>query len=210
MKKWTLWPLLLLAMNCFAQQAAKPKQPPTLRSILLMQLHETHNQKQWFVSGKEASEQLTPEQAAWSDGKNHSVGQLLAHLVFWNSVNLASFKGEHPKEPADNNDTFKFDPSQWEATIKQFDTVMTGLEQFVENADQATLEKIAPNVARISMHNAYHIGESSPYVRNTACGTRISASSEAAVTGTQCSVGAPFFIEKPSFVRSWRAFSASE
>jgi len=159
MKKWTLWPLLLLAINCFAQQAAKPKQPPTLKSILLMQLHETHNQKQWFVSGKEASEQLTPEQAAWSDGKNHSVGQLVAHLVFWNSVNLASFKGEHPKEPADNNDTFKFDPSRWEATIKQFDTVMTGLEQFVENADQSTLEKIAPNVARISMHNAYHIGE---------------------------------------------------
>ena len=50
-------------------------------------------------------------------------------------------------------------PFMTDLFFKQFDTVMTGLEQFVENADNATLEKIAPNVARISMHNAYHIGE---------------------------------------------------
>jgi hypothetical protein len=36
---------------------------------------------------------------------------------------------------------------------------MTELEHIVENADSPTLEKIAPSVARISMHNAYHIGE---------------------------------------------------
>ena len=143
MKNWILWLLAFLALPSFAQQAPKPKQPPaTLRTILLTELRETHNQKNWFVSGKEAAEQLTPEQAAWSDGKNHSVGQLVAHLVFWNSVNLAAFKGEHPKEPADNNDTFRFDPAQWDATVKQFDTVMTDLEHFVENADDATLAKI--------------------------------------------------------------------
>jgi hypothetical protein len=158
-KNWILLPVMFLALNSFAQEAAKPKQPPTLKSILLMQLRETHNQKNWFVSGKEAGEGLTAEQAAWSDGKNHSVGQLVAHLVFWNSVNLAAFKGEHPKQPADNNDTFKFDPAQWDATVKQFDSVMTELEHIVENADSPTLGKIAPSVARISMHNAYHIGE---------------------------------------------------
>ena len=36
---------------------------------------------------------------------------------------------------------------------------MTELEQFVQSADDATISKIAPNVARIAMHNAYHIGE---------------------------------------------------
>lgn len=159
MKNWTLCPLILLAMTAFAQQAPKQQQPPTLKSILLMQLRETHNQKNWFVSAKEATAELTPEQAAWSDGKNHSVGQLVSHLVFWNSVNLAAFKGEHPKEPADNNDTFKFDPKQWDATVKQLENVMTDLEHFVESADDETLAKIAPSVARISMHNAYHIGE---------------------------------------------------
>src|SRR5690242_19329119 len=88
MKNWILWPLIFLAVASFAQQPAK-QQPPTLKSILLMQLRETHNQKNWFVSSKEATAELTLEQAAWSDGKNHSVGQLVAHLVFWNSVNLA-------------------------------------------------------------------------------------------------------------------------
>jgi DinB family protein len=160
MKNWIFCSLAFFAINGFAQQAPKPKQPPAnLRSILLLELRETHNQKNWFVSGKEASEQLTPEQAAWSDGKNHSVGQLVAHLVFWNSLNLAIFKGEQRKAPADNNDTFKFDPAQWDATIKQFDSIMTEWEEIVEKADEATLARIAPTMARISMHNAYHIGE---------------------------------------------------
>ena len=159
MKNGIMVPVMFLALFALAQQSAKPKQPVTLRSILLMQLHETHNQKNWFVSEKEAVEGLTPEQAAWSDGKNHSVGQLVTHLVFWNSVNLAAFKGEHPKQPADNNDTFKFDPAQWDSTLKQFDNVMSELEHMVENADEPTLEKIAPSVGRISAHNAYHIGE---------------------------------------------------
>jgi DinB superfamily len=159
MKNWILAPLLFLSVSALAQQTPNQKQPATLKSILLMELRETHNQKNWFVSGKEAAEQLTPEQAAWSDGKNHSVGQLVTHLVFWNSLNLAAFKGEHPKGPADNNDTFKFDPQQWNATVKQFDNVMTEWEHIVENADDATLARIAPTVARISLHNAYHIGE---------------------------------------------------
>jgi len=159
MKKWIVSPLLFLAMSSFAQQSAQQKQPATLRSILLMELRETHNQKNWFVSEKEAVAELTPEQAAWSDGKNHSVGQLVKHLAFWNSFSLAAFKGEHPKNPADNNDTFKFDPREWQSTLRQFDNVMSEWEQIVEKADDATLQKIAPTVAHISEHNAYHIAE---------------------------------------------------
>jgi uncharacterized damage-inducible protein DinB len=159
MKKGVLWTVMFLTLSSFAQQPAKQKQPPALRSLLLMQLRETHNQKNWFVSEKEAVEGLSPQQAAWSDGKNHSVGQLVAHLVFWNSYNLASFKGEHPKGPADNNETFNFNPQQWQATLKRFDNVMNEWEHTIESADDATLEKLAPLVAHISAHNAYHIGE---------------------------------------------------
>ena len=159
MKKWMLWTVLLCAVSSYAQESNAPKQPVTLKSVLLTELRETHNQKNWFVSQKEAVAGLTPEQAAWSDGKNHSVGQLVQHLNFWNSINLAYFKGEHPKLPSDNDDTFKFDPQQWDATVKQFDTVMGEWEHIVEKADDATLAKIAPVIARISQHNAYHIGE---------------------------------------------------
>jgi hypothetical protein len=159
MKKWMLWPVLLLAMTSFAQESETPKQPATLKSILLMELRETHNQKNWFVSEKEAVAGLTPEQAAWSDGKNHSVGQLVQHITFWNSFSLADFKGEHPPKPGNNDNTFKYDPKLWEAMLKQFDNVMDEWEHIVEKADDATLAKVAPLIAHISEHNAYHIGE---------------------------------------------------
>jgi hypothetical protein len=83
----------------------------------------------------------------------------MQHLVFWNSQSLARFKGERPAQPGDNNETFKFDPKQWNNIVKQFDEVMTDLEAQVNSADDAKLQKIAPNVARIAQHNAYHIGE---------------------------------------------------
>lgn len=149
--------MLFLAVQSPAQQSSQ--QPVTLKSLLLQQLRETHDQKNWFVSGKEAAANLTPEQAAWSDGKNHSVGQLMQHLVFWNSQSLARFKGEKPSQPGDNNETFKFDPKQWDGIVKQFDQVMTDIEAQVSSADDAKLQKIAPTVARIAQHNAYHIGE---------------------------------------------------
>ena len=124
-----------------------------------MELRETHNQKAWFVSEKEAVQGLTPEQAAWSDGKNHSVGQLVEHMTFWLSFHLAQFKGEHPPAPGDNDNTFHYDAKQWDATLKRFDSGMDEWESVVQKADDQTLAKIAPLIAHISEHNAYHIGE---------------------------------------------------
>ena len=142
-----------------AAQAQQPKPEANLKSILLQELRETHNEKNWFVSEKEAVAGLTGEQAAWSDGKNHSVGQLVQHLNYWNSANLARLKHQPAPKTTDNDVTFKFDDKQWDATLKEFDRVMGELEQFVESADDATLAKIAPTIARIAQHNAYHIGE---------------------------------------------------
>jgi len=153
--------LIIAAVLCFAVSvtAQEAKTPVTLKSILLQQLHEVHNQKNWFVSEKEAAMGLTPEQAAWSDGKNHSVGQLVQHLAYWNGVNLAGLQHKPAKQTPNNDATFNFDPKQWDAAQKDFDQGMTELEQFVQSADDATLAKIAPNIARIAQHNAYHIGE---------------------------------------------------
>lgn len=156
MKSVLIAVVLIFATSVFAQEA---KAPATLKSILLQGLRETHNEKNWFVSGKEAMAGLTPKQAAWTDGKNHSVGQLAQHLAFWNSQSLATFKGQKPENPADNNDTFKFEEKDWDATVRKFDDVMKGLEDVVQSADDATLAKIAPTIARIAEHNAYHLGE---------------------------------------------------
>ena len=143
--------------------SAAPADPPaTLKGVLLEQLKTTHDQKDWFASAKEAVEVVTAEQANWRDGKgNHSIGQLTAHLVFWNQQQLAKFKGEKPADfSGDNNETFnRFDAAKWTATVKELDEVMTALEQVVQTADEASLQKWASALAHIGAHNAYHIGQ---------------------------------------------------
>ena len=87
---------------------AQDKKAPTLKSILLEQLRTTHNVKDWFVPVNIALEDLTPEQAKWTDGSgNHSIGQLASHLIFWNLQQLYSFKKlPQPKFDGNNDETF--------------------------------------------------------------------------------------------------------
>lgn len=153
---------LCLRFLAFAQDQKHDQKPATLRSILLDQLKSAHTEKDWFVTTTVAVEGLTPEQANWTDGKgNHSIGQLTYHLLFWNTQLLAKFKGETPpKYSGKNDDTFyNFDAKQWNETVQQLDKVMTDLEKFVETADDKTIEKNAPLIARVGTHNAYHVGQ---------------------------------------------------
>jgi uncharacterized damage-inducible protein DinB len=155
--------ILALALGLTLDAAAQtPKPAPTLKSILLDQLHSTHDKSDWFVCGNVAVANLTPEQARWTDGKgNHSVGQLTYHLVFWNQRALQNFRGEKPPKFSGNNDeTFNnFDAKQWNDTVHQLDQVMTDLEKTVASATDAQLAEWAPTIANIATHNAYHIGE---------------------------------------------------
>jgi uncharacterized damage-inducible protein DinB len=154
--------LLLLLSLAFQAHGQDQKGATTLRGILLEQLRSTHNVKEWFVPANTAVEGLTAEQAKWTDGSgNHSVGQLANHLVFWNSQELAKFKGEQPAKYNGNNDeTFNsFDSKQWSATVKQLDEVLTEWEKAVEGADEKKLQAWASTIAHIGAHNAYHIGQ---------------------------------------------------
>jgi hypothetical protein len=155
--------ILALALAFTLDAAAQtPKPAPTLKSILLDQLHSTHDKSDWFVCGNVAVANLTPEQARWTDGKgNHSVGQLTYHLVFWNQRAVQNFRGEKPPKFSGNNDeTFNsFDAKQWNDTVHQLDQVMTDLEKTVASATDAQLAEWAPTIANIATHNAYHIGE---------------------------------------------------
>jgi hypothetical protein len=168
-------PVILLAATLVTTlartQAAKPPQPPpTLRSILLSQLRSTHNQADWFVPVNTAVAGLTADQAKWvptnAAGKvdpnaNHSVGMLAYHLLFWNTNSLAKLKGEKaPPVPSNNDETFnQFDAATWTKTVHDLDAVLTALEDLVDHADDTTLVKIAPTIANISTHNAYHTGQ---------------------------------------------------
>ncbi|HXY52318.1 MAG TPA: DinB family protein [Terriglobales bacterium] len=151
---------LALAAQTTAQ--AKDQKPTTLKGILLEQLRTTHNQKDWFVPVDLAVEGLTPEQASWTDGKgNHSIGQLANHLLFWDTDQLARFKGEPPpKYSGDNNETFNnFNSKNWADTVHRLDEVLTEWEKAVENADDAKLKEWASAIAKVGAHNAYHTGQ---------------------------------------------------
>jgi len=141
---------------------AQEKKEVTLKSILLEQLRSTHKTKgTWFVDAATAVAGLTPEQASWRDGKgNHSVGQLLYHLTFWNRFTLEKLKGADKKFTGSNEETFDtFDAKRWDDTQRQFDEVMTEYETLVEQADEAKLKSWASTIENICAHNAYHIGE---------------------------------------------------
>ena len=152
----------LLAVLLFSMASqAQPAGHTSLKAILLDQLHTTHDRKEWFVPAKLAVEGLSPKQASWTDGSgNHSIGQLTAHLIFWNRQQLARFKGEPVKSNVVNDETFNsFDSATWAATVRELDDVFTGLEKTIEAASDKQVEAWASNIAHISAHNAYHIGQ---------------------------------------------------
>jgi len=98
----------------------------------------------------------------WSPGKgNHSVGQLAYHIWYWDSRELAEFKGEKPAPfDGNNNETFdKFTAAQWDDLVKKLNQVLTDWDTAVAAADDATLAKNASMIAHVGAHNAYHIGQ---------------------------------------------------
>ena len=162
MKRLFALALALFFISSFAALAQDQKQPATLRSLLLHELHTTHTQADWFVPISVAVDGLTAEQASWQPpAGGHTAGQLTYHLLFWNRRNLLHFKGQTTEKfGGDNEETFsKFDTKQWNDTVHQLDQVMTDLEKLVETADDQQLTKWAPTIGNICTHNAYHVGQ---------------------------------------------------
>jgi hypothetical protein len=139
-----------------------PANTSTIKSVLLRQLKTTHTDKDWFVPANVAVEGLTSKQAMWKDGSgNHSIGQLAAHLVFWNERLLKKFKGEpESKFSGDNEETFNsFDEKSWEETVRKLDAILTDWELAIKKADDEKLTDWYENIANMSTHNAYHTGQ---------------------------------------------------
>jgi uncharacterized damage-inducible protein DinB len=158
MRKYLVLPLLLMSYCCYSQTPA----PATTKAILLEQLKTTHNKAEWFVPVNTAIEGLTSEQANWKDNSgNHSIAQLVNHLIFWDLDVLEKFKGKQKSAFNGNNDD-TFSPvtqAQWEGTVQRMDSVLTAWEQAIEQADEKTLSSQYSTIAHIGAHNAYHIGQ---------------------------------------------------
>jgi uncharacterized damage-inducible protein DinB len=135
---------------------------PTLQSILLEQLRYTHNKADWYVPIHTAIEGLTIEQAAWTDSsENHSIGQIVNHLAFWNERILIAFQGNTPPDFNDNNkETFsQYNKNDWQQTKNRLDSIQTQWEKAVEGATEKQLQEWSSSIANICSHNAYHTGQ---------------------------------------------------
>jgi uncharacterized damage-inducible protein DinB len=151
---------LTLSVPSYSQN--RQHQPATLRSVLLHELRTTHNQAEWFAPISAAVDGLSAEQARWQPPAGaHSAGQLTYHLLIWNRRNLEKLQAKpEAKFNGNNEETFtNFDDKQWADVVKQLDQVMTDLEKLVESADEQKLASMAPILANICTHNAYHVGQ---------------------------------------------------
>src|SRR5215510_1821262 len=82
------------SVSVVAQTPATPSPAPvTLRSLLLSELHSTHDEAEWLP--KTAQGKLDPN-------ANHSVGMLAYHLVFWNENTLARLRWEKSANASNN------------------------------------------------------------------------------------------------------------
>jgi uncharacterized damage-inducible protein DinB len=144
----------------------------THKEILLEQLASVHDQRGWFVTINDALTGLSPELASWNNGvENHSIWQIVHHLIFWNERWQNKFMGRAiPKMEGDNKSTFSIESSSenWSETLSHIDKVFKQWITLVDQADEARL--LQPVIEgekdpwytylyTIVTHNAYHIGQ---------------------------------------------------
>lgn len=140
------------------------------REILLEQFDACYDENNWFVSLKTVLDGVTPEQAAWRpDGVENSIWNTVNHVIFWTERWLQRYRGElNEPQDVDNDMTFQSDETDWNATLKKIDDVMTEWRDNLGNIDDAKLESPVNDqyqapwrspLAQQNIHNAYHIGQ---------------------------------------------------
>ena len=142
----------------------------TQKKIILEQMAACHNKKNWFVPVSDAVSGLRAEQAVWNAGtENHSVMQIVNHLIFWNGRWLVRFKGGIPeKMEGENSATFTGDKNTWEEALDKLDKILSLWEEVLKKAGETKLQGEAFKgfgdnwysvLTQITIHNAYHIGQ---------------------------------------------------
>jgi uncharacterized damage-inducible protein DinB len=145
----------------------------TAKQIILDQFVSCHNEKNWFVPLKDALAGLTSEDAAWhKNSENHSIWQIVNHLIFWNERWLKRFKGgTTEKMDGENSGTFSEnsgDKDGWKKSAEKLDEVFAEWETEIQKKDEAFLQSdifLDPGdswyavFAVTTIHNAYHIGQ---------------------------------------------------
>lgn len=155
-----LWAAVILGTSWSCTEP--PKKDFELKSILVTQLKNTHTRQSWFVPTQQALDGLTAVQTQWKDTtENHSIAELVSHLVFWNQMNLKVFKGEEvPVFKKENKKTFTtYKNEDWDTLRLKLDSIQTAWEYLTENATEAQLDGWHLEIANMASHTAYHTGQ---------------------------------------------------
>lgn len=149
---------ILILFSC----CSRNKSESELKPLLLEQLKNTHSEQNWFVPTKIAIQGLTAEQSQWKDStENHSIGELVSHITFWNEMNLRAFKGEDMLDfNVDNETTFEnYNDREWNTLVSKLDSIQKEWERLTKMATDEQLNKWSSEIANMTAHNAYHSGQ---------------------------------------------------
>ncbi|MEO8446067.1 MAG: DinB family protein [bacterium] len=141
------------------------------QKLFVDQYNANYNEENWFPTIQKALAGLTLEQANRKEGTaNHSIQQLVNHLIFWNERYLLRFT-ERPlseMKKSEEDVTFEIDVKEWDKTLVKLNSVMTELGDVIKNADEEKLQSSPFKdsddswysvISNINIHNAYHIGQ---------------------------------------------------
>ncbi|MBP2832392.1 DinB family protein [Aquimarina sp. U1-2] len=147
------------------ESCAKKENHADMRLFLVEQLKNTHTQQDWFVPTNKALEGLTFEQANVKDSTdNHSISEIVSHILYWNEINLRAFKEEEVDDNITNDnqnaETFKISSGKdWSKTVQKLDSIQTEWELAVEKTSDQQIYLWQHEIADIAAHNAYHTGQ---------------------------------------------------
>ena len=133
-----------------------------VKMILLEQLRNTHTNEDWYMPLKDATAGLTAQQANWKDNTdNHSIGQLVSHLCYYNERVLSAFEdNKMPDFAGENERTFReLSDEHWEQAVKKLDSIQTQWYQLVEKATNEQIAEWGSTIANLCSHTAYHTGQ---------------------------------------------------
>lgn len=136
-----------------------------MRSFLVKQLKNTHNEQDWFVPIEKALDGISFEQSNLQDSTdNHSISEIASHILYWNDINLKAFSGEvigdYLEKESQNAETFHINSGKnWKETVRMLDSIQTEWELAVENATDEQLQLWQNEIADLATHNAHHTGQ---------------------------------------------------
>jgi len=112
------------------------------------------------------------------DGFPHSIGQLVFHMNYWMDYELRRIRGERPKYPEHNAESFPLKPlpvdaSEWDELRKRFAVLLADFTALANSspremqrrieAAHAVDTKVAGTLEAVIMqmvaHNSYHTGQ---------------------------------------------------